>query len=247
MTEEAKIQKEESPTCLCHVAEWAFTAAECCLTPCLPVLFGGSSGDGDKHTFRGLYGWGCNSWKTFQCSEQTACTSPGSWRLSQALLMAASPGEGMERRKSGQWGGKAASGEVSNAPLLCPQLVKKVAQSGDTVCLQHTLDIFRQEDLKLLRDHCHTRALSILRARPGVSSSEVHTREAVAYLSLAIFAASRHSHLPPGIPSPAPDAWGAWELRTSCSTLACVMERPQCGHNGAIYQGHLVLESLAVQ
>ncbi|EDL81275.1 similar to RIKEN cDNA B230396O12 (predicted) [Rattus norvegicus] len=69
------------------------------------------------------------------------------------------------------------------------QLVKKVAQSGDTACLQHTLDIFRREDLQLLQDHCHTRALSILRARPGGSDSEAHTREAIAYLSLAIFTA----------------------------------------------------------
>ncbi|XP_017175716.1 tetratricopeptide repeat protein 34 isoform X1 [Mus musculus] len=69
------------------------------------------------------------------------------------------------------------------------QLVKKVAQSGDTACLQHMLDIFHHEDLQLLQDHCHTRALSILRARPGGSDSEAHTREAIAYLSLAIFAA----------------------------------------------------------
>ncbi|KAL1777091.1 tetratricopeptide repeat protein 34 [Sigmodon hispidus] len=69
------------------------------------------------------------------------------------------------------------------------QLVKKVAQSGDTTCLQHTLDIFRHEDLQLLQSHCHTRALSILRAWPGGPNSEAHTREAIAYLSLAIFAA----------------------------------------------------------
>ncbi|XP_028747302.1 tetratricopeptide repeat protein 34 [Peromyscus leucopus] len=69
------------------------------------------------------------------------------------------------------------------------QLVKKVAQSGDTACLQHTLDVFHHEDLQLLQSHCHTRALSILRARPGGPDSEAHTREAIAYLSLAIFAA----------------------------------------------------------
>ncbi|XP_035294860.1 tetratricopeptide repeat protein 34 [Cricetulus griseus] len=68
------------------------------------------------------------------------------------------------------------------------QLVKKVAQSGDTACLQHTLDIFHHEDLKLLQGHCHTRALSILRAQPGGPDSEAHTREAITYLSLAIFA-----------------------------------------------------------
>lgn len=73
-----------------------------------------------------------------------------------------------------------------------PQLVKKVAQSGDTACFQHTLDIFHREDLQLLQEHCHTRALSILRARPAGSDSETHTREAIAYLSLAIFAAGRN-------------------------------------------------------
>ncbi|KAB1268554.1 Tetratricopeptide repeat protein 34 [Camelus dromedarius] len=69
------------------------------------------------------------------------------------------------------------------------QLVKKVIQSGDTACLQPTLDVFHQEDRQLLRGHCHARALAILRARPGGAEGEVHTREAIAYLSLAIFAA----------------------------------------------------------
>lgn len=71
------------------------------------------------------------------------------------------------------------------------QLVKKVVQSGDTACLQPTLDVFRNEDRQLLRCHCHTRALAILRARQGGAEGEAHTREAVAYLSLAIFAAGR--------------------------------------------------------
>ncbi|XP_019514073.1 PREDICTED: tetratricopeptide repeat protein 34 isoform X3 [Hipposideros armiger] len=69
------------------------------------------------------------------------------------------------------------------------QLVKKVVQSGDTACLQPTLDVFRNEDRQLLRCHCHTRALAILRARQGGAEGEAHTREAIAYLSLAIFAA----------------------------------------------------------
>lgn len=92
-----------------------------------------------------------------------------------------------------------------------PQLVKKVAQSGDTACLRHTLDIFHREDLQLLQDHCHTRALSILRALPGGSDSEAHTREAIAYLSLAIFAAGRNPQQPQGS-NPVPDAWGSWDL-----------------------------------
>ncbi|ELV14247.1 Tetratricopeptide repeat protein 34 [Tupaia chinensis] len=69
------------------------------------------------------------------------------------------------------------------------QLVKKVIQSGDTACLQPTLDVFRHEDRQLLRAHCHERAMTILRAQPGGDDSETHTREAIAYLSLAIFAA----------------------------------------------------------
>lgn len=88
---------------------------------------------------------------------------------------------------------------------LHPQLVKKVAQSGDTACLQHALDVFHREDLQLLQDHCHTRALSILRARPSGPDSEAHIREAVAYLSLAIFAAGRNSQKPQGL-NPVPDA-----------------------------------------
>ncbi|XP_006914524.1 tetratricopeptide repeat protein 34 [Pteropus alecto] len=69
------------------------------------------------------------------------------------------------------------------------QLVKKVVQSGDTACLQPTLNVFRHEDRQLLRGHCHARALAILRARPDGAEGEAHTREAIAYLSLAIFAA----------------------------------------------------------
>uniref|UniRef100_A0A452U0V1 Tetratricopeptide repeat domain 34 n=1 Tax=Ursus maritimus TaxID=29073 RepID=A0A452U0V1_URSMA len=69
------------------------------------------------------------------------------------------------------------------------QLVKKVVQSGDTACLQPTLGVFHHEDRQLLRGHCHARALAILRARPSGAEGTAHTREAIAYLSLAIFAA----------------------------------------------------------
>ncbi|XP_035163346.1 tetratricopeptide repeat protein 34 [Callithrix jacchus] len=68
------------------------------------------------------------------------------------------------------------------------QLVKKLVQSGDTACLQPTLDVFCLEDRQLLRGHCHTRALAILRARPVGADGRAHTKEAIAYLSLAIFA-----------------------------------------------------------
>ncbi|XP_029082901.1 tetratricopeptide repeat protein 34 [Monodon monoceros] len=69
------------------------------------------------------------------------------------------------------------------------QLVKKVVQSGDTACLQPTLDVFHHEDRQLLQGHCHARALAILQTQPGGAESRAHTREAIAYLSLAIFAA----------------------------------------------------------
>lgn len=80
------------------------------------------------------------------------------------------------------------------------QLVKKVVQSRDTACLQPTLDVFHHEDRQRLRGHCHTRALSILRARPGGAEGGAHTREAIAYLSLAIFAAGRRAPPVPGAP-----------------------------------------------
>ncbi|XP_006871844.1 PREDICTED: tetratricopeptide repeat protein 34 [Chrysochloris asiatica] len=67
------------------------------------------------------------------------------------------------------------------------QLVKKVVRSGDTAYLQPTLDVFHNEDRQLLQSHCHTQAVAILRARPG-GDSGVQAREAISYLSLAIFA-----------------------------------------------------------
>ncbi|KAM6219544.1 tetratricopeptide repeat protein 34 [Rhynchocyon petersi] len=69
------------------------------------------------------------------------------------------------------------------------QLVKKVVRSGDTACLPSTLDVFHDKDRQLLQSHCHTRAMAILRARPGGDDSGAQAREAIAYLSLAIFAA----------------------------------------------------------
>uniref|UniRef100_A0A4W2D6C9 Tetratricopeptide repeat domain 34 n=1 Tax=Bos indicus x Bos taurus TaxID=30522 RepID=A0A4W2D6C9_BOBOX len=73
------------------------------------------------------------------------------------------------------------------------QLVKKVVQSGDTACLQSTLAVFSHEDRQLLWGHCHARALAILRARPGGAEGGAHTREAIAYLSLAIFASGNQA------------------------------------------------------
>lgn len=90
------------------------------------------------------------------------------------------------------WAGLRQDPVVTPLPL---QLVKKVVQSGDTACLQSTLAVFCHEDRQLLWGHCHTRALAILRARPGGAEGGAHTREAIAYLSLAIFASGKS--LPP--------------------------------------------------
>lgn len=81
------------------------------------------------------------------------------------------------------------------------QLVKKVVQSGDTACLQPTLDVVRHEDRQMLRGHCHARALAILRARPSGAEGTARTREAIAYLSLAIFAAGSCCPPAPGVPT----------------------------------------------
>ncbi|XP_043846588.1 tetratricopeptide repeat protein 34 [Dromiciops gliroides] len=64
------------------------------------------------------------------------------------------------------------------------QLIKKVIQIGDTSCLQLIMEIFREEDRKLLQTHCHSRAVTILKNKQG----DTYTKEAIAYLSLAIIA-----------------------------------------------------------
>uniref|UniRef100_F7FGX3 Tetratricopeptide repeat domain 34 n=1 Tax=Monodelphis domestica TaxID=13616 RepID=F7FGX3_MONDO len=64
------------------------------------------------------------------------------------------------------------------------QLIKKVIQIGDTSCLQLIMEIFREEDRKLLQTHCHSRAVTILKNKEG----DTYTKEAIAYLSLAIIA-----------------------------------------------------------
>ncbi|XP_020831310.1 tetratricopeptide repeat protein 34 [Phascolarctos cinereus] len=63
-------------------------------------------------------------------------------------------------------------------------LIKKVIQIGDTSCLQLIMEIFREEDRKLLQNHCHSRAVTILKNKQG----DTYTKEAIAYLSLAIIA-----------------------------------------------------------
>lgn len=100
-----------------------------------------------------------------------------------------------QNRQEGPWAGHRVSWLWQQWPgssdTIALQLVKKLVQAGDTACLQPTLDVFSAEDRQLLQGHCHTHALAILRAGPGATDSRAHTREAIAYLSLAIFAAGR--------------------------------------------------------
>lgn len=49
------------------------------------------------------------------------------------------------------------------------------------------MDIFKDEDRKLMQTHCHSRAISILKNKQG----ESYIKGAVAYLSFAIIAAGR--------------------------------------------------------
>nr|Q5PPS5.2 RecName: Full=Tetratricopeptide repeat protein 34; Short=TPR repeat protein 34 [Xenopus laevis] len=69
------------------------------------------------------------------------------------------------------------------------QLIKKVIQIGDTSCLLPIMDIFKEEDRKLMQNHCHAKALSILQSQQGDS----YIKEAIAYLSFAIIASGGHA------------------------------------------------------
>ncbi|XP_056400278.1 tetratricopeptide repeat protein 34 [Hyla sarda] len=69
------------------------------------------------------------------------------------------------------------------------QLIKKVIQLGDTSCLLPIMDIFKEDDRKLMQNHCHSKAMAILRSRQG----EAYLKEAVAYLSFAIIASGGHA------------------------------------------------------
>ncbi|XP_066838321.1 tetratricopeptide repeat protein 34 isoform X2 [Anser cygnoides] len=64
------------------------------------------------------------------------------------------------------------------------QLLKKVIKIGDTSCLLPIMDIFKDEDRKLMETHCRFRALTILKNK----QKDADIREAIAYLSFAIIA-----------------------------------------------------------
>ncbi|NXM75796.1 TTC34 protein, partial [Serilophus lunatus] len=43
------------------------------------------------------------------------------------------------------------------------QLLQRVIRTGDTSCLLPIMDIFKDEDRKLMQSHCHFQALTILK------------------------------------------------------------------------------------
>ncbi|KFZ61758.1 Tetratricopeptide repeat protein 34, partial [Podiceps cristatus] len=69
------------------------------------------------------------------------------------------------------------------------QLLKKVIRIGDTSCLLPIMDIFKDEDRKLMQTHCHFRALSILKSK----EEDDDIKEAIAYLSVAIIASGGYA------------------------------------------------------
>ncbi|NWI42634.1 TTC34 protein, partial [Picathartes gymnocephalus] len=69
------------------------------------------------------------------------------------------------------------------------QLLKRVIRSGDSSCLLPILDIFQDEDRKLLQSHCRWRALAILKGEQEAAA----IREAIAHLSFAILAAGGYA------------------------------------------------------
>ncbi|XP_044134282.1 tetratricopeptide repeat protein 34 [Bufo gargarizans] len=68
------------------------------------------------------------------------------------------------------------------------QLIKKVIQLGDTSCLLPIMEIFKEDDRKLMQNHCHTKAMAILQ-----SKGDTYLKEAIAHLSFAIIASGGHA------------------------------------------------------
>ncbi|XP_068891168.1 tetratricopeptide repeat protein 34 [Aphelocoma coerulescens] len=69
------------------------------------------------------------------------------------------------------------------------QLLKRVIRTGDSSCLLPILDIFQDEDRKLLQSHCRWRALAILKGKQEGAA----IKEAIAHLSFAILAAGGYA------------------------------------------------------
>ncbi|XP_002193349.6 tetratricopeptide repeat protein 34 [Taeniopygia guttata] len=69
------------------------------------------------------------------------------------------------------------------------QLLRRLIRIGDSSCLLPVLDIFQDEDRKLLQSHCHWQALAILKG----TQEGAAIREAIAHLSFAILAAGGYA------------------------------------------------------
>ncbi|XP_066059227.1 tetratricopeptide repeat protein 34 [Chamaea fasciata] len=69
------------------------------------------------------------------------------------------------------------------------QLLKRLIRIGDSSCLLPILDIFQDEDRKLLQSHCRWRALAILKGKQEGAA----IKEAIAHLSFAILAAGGYA------------------------------------------------------
>ncbi|XP_077046424.1 tetratricopeptide repeat protein 34 isoform X2 [Agelaius phoeniceus] len=69
------------------------------------------------------------------------------------------------------------------------QLLRRLIRIGDSSCLLPVLDIFQDEDRKLLQRHCRWRALAILKGKQEAAA----IKEAIAHLSFAILAAGGYA------------------------------------------------------
>ncbi|XP_030918359.1 tetratricopeptide repeat protein 34 [Geospiza fortis] len=69
------------------------------------------------------------------------------------------------------------------------QLLRRLIRIGDSSCLLPVVDIFQDEDRKLLQSHCRWRALAILKGKQEAAA----IREAIAHLSFAILAAGGYA------------------------------------------------------
>ncbi|KAJ6658818.1 hypothetical protein lerEdw1_019740 [Lerista edwardsae] len=67
----------------------------------------------------------------------------------------------------------------------CNQLLKKMTQANDTCGFLSVVKILKGGDRRLLREHCHARAMTLLKNKQG----DGYIKEAVTYLSFAITAA----------------------------------------------------------
>ncbi|XP_070615209.1 tetratricopeptide repeat protein 34 [Erythrolamprus reginae] len=67
----------------------------------------------------------------------------------------------------------------------CNQYLKTMIDTSNLSCLQGFVKVLKEDDRALWKSHCHTRAATVLKNKPG----DAYLKEAIAYLSLAITAA----------------------------------------------------------